>query len=121
MITSTNYLQPIEKAFIKRPQFRERAQRVSHANGAGQGAPARERVGEFEGRSPLDKRGLAPGRTPPSRCALRRTSRTCDPRLRRPVVQDTPKRPHSRASQRPIGYVIAVMYVTRVPVNGAFG
>jgi CO/xanthine dehydrogenase Mo-binding subunit len=30
----------------------ERAQRVSHANGAGRGGPASERVGEFEGRSP---------------------------------------------------------------------
>ena len=29
---------------------RERAQRVSHATGAGQWGPARERVGEFEGR-----------------------------------------------------------------------
>src|SRR5262245_22721151 len=31
---------------------RERAQRVSHASGAGHGAPASERVGESEGRSP---------------------------------------------------------------------
>ena len=30
-------------------------QRVSHANGAGHGAPASERVGESEGRSPSDK------------------------------------------------------------------
>src|SRR5215510_11671833 len=30
----------------------ERAQRVSHASGAGHGAPASERVGESEGRSP---------------------------------------------------------------------
>jgi imidazole glycerol-phosphate synthase subunit HisH len=31
---------------------RERAERVSHASGVGHGAPASERVGEFEGRSP---------------------------------------------------------------------
>ena len=30
----------------------ERAQRVSHANGAGRGVPASSRVGESEGRSP---------------------------------------------------------------------
>jgi hypothetical protein len=33
---------------------RERATRVSHANGAGHGAPASGRVGESEGRSPSD-------------------------------------------------------------------
>src|SRR5688572_18700246 len=33
---------------------RERAPRASHANGAGHGAPARERVGESEGRSPSE-------------------------------------------------------------------
>ena len=32
----------------------ERAQRVSHASGAGRGAPASERAGESEGRSPSD-------------------------------------------------------------------
>ena len=34
------------------PRQRERAERVSHASGAGRGAPASERVGESEGRSP---------------------------------------------------------------------
>jgi type 1 glutamine amidotransferase len=34
----------------------ERAQRVSHASGAGQGGPASERVGESEGQSPSEER-----------------------------------------------------------------
>jgi len=34
---------------------RERARRARHANGAGHGAPASERVGESEGRSLLDR------------------------------------------------------------------
>ena len=50
----------------------ERAQRVSHANGASVAKQrARERLGEFEGRSPSIRRS-APGR-----------ARTCDPRLGR--------------------------------------
>ena len=53
----------------------ERAQRVSHANGASVAKQrARERVGEFEGRSPSIERS-APGRT-----------RTCDPRFRKPML-----------------------------------
>src|SRR6266542_2019991 len=55
----------------------ERAQRVSHANGAGiAGVPASERVGESEGRSPSDEdENGAPGRI-----------RTCDLWLRRPTL-----------------------------------
>ncbi len=40
----------------KDPEARERSER-GHANGAGHGGPASERVGESEGRSPLDDDG----------------------------------------------------------------
>ena len=36
----------------------ERAWRVSHAHGAGCGAPARARVGESEGRSPSENKWI---------------------------------------------------------------
>ena len=39
--------------------LREGAQRLSHVSGAGPGAPASERVGEFEGRSPSTKENAA--------------------------------------------------------------
>src|SRR5262249_1695933 len=38
-----------------RSRRREQAQRATHSNGPGPGAPASERVGESEGRSPSDK------------------------------------------------------------------
>jgi hypothetical protein len=44
----------------------ERAQRVSHASGAGAGVPASERVEEFEGQSPSIDKARPEGFEPPT-------------------------------------------------------